>query len=45
MAVSGSITTVNVSPEETVIPPSSAVPETTFNVVAVEDIPVVSVVC
>jgi hypothetical protein len=44
-AVSGSITTVNVSPAEMVIPPRSALPDTTVAEVAVELIPAVRVVC
>ena len=44
-AVSGSITTVNVSPDEMVIPPSSAVPDTTVADVPDEVSAPVSVVC
>jgi len=44
-AVSGSITTVKVSPAEIVTPPSSAVPDTTVADVPDEVRPAVSVVC
>jgi hypothetical protein len=44
-AVSGSMTTVKVSPAEMVTPPSSAVPDTTVADVSDEVKPEVSVVC
>jgi hypothetical protein len=45
MAVSGSMTTVNVSPAEMVIPPSKPEPDTTVADVPDDVRPAVSVVC